>query len=266
MGIDWTSPETLAANEQAANRIMELFFGVYLWEWVISLDFDWAFVSGQQKFRWPMIVYFLGRYSLLALFITMRIERDPHRPTECQALDTLMPTFGNTALAASALNLAIRTMAVWQNNRVVGACLSVLLVGQFTLMIGFIQAHIRGIHVEGYSCMIVSAERSDTVAAVYIVTMVVDFVILSLTVYKTYAEYRDMYHSGLIRLIFRDGLVYFAVVFLSNLFAVILSLSHLNPFMDMMAAYDRNMSSCPTSKILRERCAKNIDNLGLAPD
>ncbi|KAJ8089649.1 hypothetical protein PM082_014910 [Marasmius tenuissimus] len=65
--------------------------------------------------------------------------------------------------------------------------------------------------------------------------MVVDFVILSLTAYKTYVEYRDMYHGGLIKLIFRDGLTYFVVVFLSNLFAMILSLLNLNPIMAIAA-------------------------------
>ncbi|KAJ8089627.1 hypothetical protein PM082_014885 [Marasmius tenuissimus] len=58
----------------------------------------------------------------------------------------------------------------------------------------------------------VSVDKSNALAVLYLVTMVVDFVILLLTTYKTYTEYRDMYHSGLIKLIFRDGLAYFAVI------------------------------------------------------
>ncbi|KAJ8089624.1 hypothetical protein PM082_014882 [Marasmius tenuissimus] len=65
--------------------------------------------------------------------------------------------------------------------------------------------------------------------------MVLDFVILLLTAYKTYVEYRNMYHMGLIKLIFEDGLAYFAVVFLANLVAVIFSLLRLNPIMAMIA-------------------------------
>ena len=42
--------------------------------------------------------------------------------------------------------------------------------------------------------------------------MVVDFVILSLMAYKTYVEFKSMYHNELIMLIFRDGLAYFTVV------------------------------------------------------
>ncbi|KAJ8089630.1 hypothetical protein PM082_014888 [Marasmius tenuissimus] len=65
--------------------------------------------------------------------------------------------------------------------------------------------------------------------------MIVDFVILSLTAYKTYVEYRNMYHGGLIKLIFRDGLTYFVVVLLSNLFAMIFSLLNFNPIMAVAA-------------------------------
>ncbi|KAL0062236.1 hypothetical protein AAF712_010918 [Marasmius tenuissimus] len=65
--------------------------------------------------------------------------------------------------------------------------------------------------------------------------MVVDFVVLSLTAYKAYVEYQDMYHSGLIKLVFEDSLAYFVVVFLSNLSAVVLSLLNLNPVMAIAA-------------------------------
>ncbi|KAL0056762.1 hypothetical protein AAF712_016628 [Marasmius tenuissimus] len=65
--------------------------------------------------------------------------------------------------------------------------------------------------------------------------MIVDFVILSLTAYRTYVEYRNMYHRGLIKLIFRDGLTYFVVVLLSNLFAMIFSLLNFNPIMAVAA-------------------------------
>ncbi|KAJ8089652.1 hypothetical protein PM082_014913 [Marasmius tenuissimus] len=65
--------------------------------------------------------------------------------------------------------------------------------------------------------------------------MVVDFVILSLTAYKTYIEYQHDHHGGIIKLVFRDGLIYFVVVFLSNLFAVILLLLNLNPILAVAA-------------------------------
>lgn len=34
---------------------MLILTGVYSWEWVVSLDFDWQYISGKKKFRWPMV-------------------------------------------------------------------------------------------------------------------------------------------------------------------------------------------------------------------
>ncbi|KAJ8089633.1 hypothetical protein PM082_014891 [Marasmius tenuissimus] len=127
-------------------------------------------------------------------------------------------------------------MAVWGNNQFVVASLAVLLVGQFALIISYIPAGVNGAYVENSGCVIVSVEQPGTVAALYIVTMILDFVILSLIAYKTYVDYRDVYHRSLIKLIFEDGLVYFVIVFFSNLSAVTLSLLHLNPIMDCLAA------------------------------
>ncbi|KAJ8089653.1 hypothetical protein PM082_014914 [Marasmius tenuissimus] len=111
-------------------------------------------------------------------------------------------------------------MAVWGNGRPVVVGLSILLVGQFATIMRSFPSTVEGNYVEGAGCVITSTD-ADVFTTLYIVTMVVDFVILLLTAYKTYVEYRNLYHGGLIKLIFSDGLAYFVVVFLSNLFAAV---------------------------------------------
>ena len=27
----------------------------YSWEWFVSLDFDWAYITGKRQFRWPLV-------------------------------------------------------------------------------------------------------------------------------------------------------------------------------------------------------------------
>ena len=31
------------------------------WEWFISLDFEWSFISGRRKCRWPMVLVWINR-------------------------------------------------------------------------------------------------------------------------------------------------------------------------------------------------------------
>ena len=101
-------------------------------------------------------------------------------------------------------------MAVWQNNKLVVIGLSVLLAAQFAISIRPTMG-IKAVYDEHFGCWPVKVEI-DVFASFFMTTMAVDFVILLLTVYKTYNEYKSMYRSGLIKLIFRDGLAYFAVV------------------------------------------------------
>ena len=101
-------------------------------------------------------------------------------------------------------------MVIWQNNKLVVIGLLGLLAAQFVVsirpMIG-----IKAAYNEHFGCSPVKVEINVFVTF-FVTTTAVDFVILLLTVYKTYNEYKSVYHSGLIKLIFRDGLVYFAVV------------------------------------------------------
>ena len=102
-------------------------------------------------------------------------------------------------------------MAVWNNTNLVVIGLSVLLAGQFGVALRGMTT-VKAIYLDDQpGCVLVSVE-GNVVAATFLATMFVDFVVLLLTVYKTYMEYKSMYHSGLIKLIFRDGLLYFVVV------------------------------------------------------
>jgi len=101
-------------------------------------------------------------------------------------------------------------MAVWENTKPVVIGLSVLLAGQFGLSLKSMFG-IKAAYNDQSGCVPTSIE-SDVGLALFLMIMLVDFVILILTVYKTYVEYKSNYHGGLIKLIFRDGLVYFVVV------------------------------------------------------
>ena len=102
-------------------------------------------------------------------------------------------------------------MAVWEHKKIVVTGLSVLLASQFAIAIRAMTA-IKGAYTGEYTGCQPTSVEAHLGAAMYTVTMFVDFVILLLTVYKTWIEYKSMYHSGIIKLIFRDGLMYFGVV------------------------------------------------------
>ncbi|KAK1226343.1 hypothetical protein PQX77_010690, partial [Marasmius sp. AFHP31] len=164
---------------------------------------SWAPIIEESKLTRLQIFYFYARYAVLALFVLVVVARSVDHPIDCDILFAFITRLSTTALGAASLNLAIRSMAVWGNDRLVVVGLSILLAGQLAAILRSVPATVGGSYLEGTGCVIISAQ-ADVYTAMYTVTMVVDFVILSLTAYKTYVEYRNMYHSGLIKLIFRD--------------------------------------------------------------
>ncbi|KAJ6475944.1 hypothetical protein C8R47DRAFT_985564 [Mycena vitilis] len=69
--VDWKSGAEIAKDAAAYGKFMYALIGLYIWEWLTSLDFDWDYLLRKRQFRWPMIFYFLNRYCLL--FALMRV-------------------------------------------------------------------------------------------------------------------------------------------------------------------------------------------------
>lgn len=64
---------------------MHAFFGLYLWELVVTLDFDWDYLSGKRRFKWPLIFYFCNRYFMLVALVgvitLLNVTRSVYRRT-----------------------------------------------------------------------------------------------------------------------------------------------------------------------------------------
>ena len=70
--LDWKSQAELAKDSIIFIRFMHVLLGAYAcvlslasssianprtgrYEWLISLDFEWGFITGKKRFRWPMV-------------------------------------------------------------------------------------------------------------------------------------------------------------------------------------------------------------------
>lgn len=100
-------------------------------------------------------------------------------------------------------------MAIWSNDRRVVAGIVCLILGHY----GIIIRSMFGAHstwLDGAGC-VTSNLQSSLFAAMYIYTMVFDFIIMSLTAYKLWYSNRGMQRSRMVKLLFKDGLIYFIV-------------------------------------------------------
>ncbi|KAH8107958.1 hypothetical protein BXZ70DRAFT_913471 [Cristinia sonorae] len=227
--VDWNSPAVLQAQGTAFLRLQHVMAGWYFWEFVVSCSFDWKFISGSHKFRWPMIFYFAGRYCLLFAIIGLLIALDvTDTEINCKPLFGFLQFAGNGAVGFASINLAIRTMAIWGQQLSIVIPLVILILGHWTLI--FQGVIVQTQWVPGSGCVII-ATRPNILSAMFIYSVCLDFIVLVLAAWKLY-DRRG--HSQIVKLLFQDGLIYFTVAFFANIVATTFMLLNLNPVMTSM--------------------------------
>ncbi|KAJ7209897.1 hypothetical protein B0H12DRAFT_1193669 [Mycena haematopus] len=250
--VDWQSQAEIVKDGAAFGKFMHVLLGLYLWEWFTSLGFDWAYVSGQRTFRWPMIFYFLNRYCLLFALIGITVSLNVTTEIDCQGLYTFNACFGNAAIGLASINLSLRTIAVWNQRWFIWIPLVAIIMGHWSLLLHGILIKAAWIPEQG-GCTITST-NNRLLAATFIYGMSFDFVVMCLTAWKLLFPTGGK--SRLVSLIFNDGLIYFVIAFLSNLLATIFMLIDLNAVMSIIA----NVPAAIASTIVACRAVRRLTN------
>lgn len=112
---DWKSPAELQVEGGIFAKFMHALLGLYAYvvliicsfwflvsitanlryEFLLSLDFDWDFLSGKKRFRWPLVKYSFLTAFCLPLIIKCRPFISPidifcwHPLLECKCCDLL---------------------------------------------------------------------------------------------------------------------------------------------------------------------------------
>jgi len=248
--VDWTSPIEIQKDAAAFNNLMHTLLGLYIWEWFTSLEFDWQYISGQKKFRWPLIFYFLNRYCLLFALIGIAIALNVKTEVNCQALYTFNQVLGNASIGLASINLSLRTMAVWSQNKFVVGGLVLVILGHWSLLLHGVLLKAAWIPEQG--CVITETD-SKLLATTFIYSMCFDFTVLALTAFKLVFG-NNASRSRLVSLIFSDGIIYFVIAFLANLIATIFMQLNLNPVMSIIA----NVPAAIASTIVACRAVRRL--------
>ncbi|EIN09346.1 hypothetical protein PUNSTDRAFT_120595 [Punctularia strigosozonata HHB-11173 SS5] len=229
--VDWHSEAELIHDGFISLYLSHALIGLYFWEVVNTMGFEWELLSRRTKFRWPMIFYFAARYSMVAAMIGLLIGLDVNsRKLNCKALWEATDAFSQASVGFSSINLALRVIAIWNQTRYIAGLFGVLILGQWFLI--FRSLPLTAVYVPDFGCAATSVSKTF-IAASYVYTMVVDTTILVLSVYKLGVSLRER-NPPLVKLLVRDGVVYFLIVVVFNVVSVTFILLDLNPVLRSM--------------------------------
>ncbi|KAK7684952.1 hypothetical protein QCA50_011787 [Cerrena zonata] len=240
-------------EEEILFRVIHFAAGLYLWEWFISLDFEWSFITRKRRFRWPMLFYFLNRYTYLAALICLLYAETSAFTVkvDCNALFNFIQISGNMAVGFASLNLSMRAVVLWSNNKYVIALLAAFSIAQWGLICR--AGELQHDWILGQGCTNLRT-NNKIMAATYSVSTVLDIVVIILSYWKLRILSKVTQNSKLTTMLFRDGLIYFIVALLGNICVVVLEILNLDPLWDVML----NIPTVAVITIAATRAVRNL--------
>ncbi|KAJ7832913.1 hypothetical protein B0H14DRAFT_2802383, partial [Mycena olivaceomarginata] len=221
---DWSSQAELATDAGIFVKLNHALLGVYAWEWLISLPFDWEVFTGRKPFRWPLAFYFANRYLLLAAMTGITVALDSTKEMNCQAIYAFNQFAGDAAVGLASINLSLRTLAIWSQNGWIKILLIVIILGHWSLIL---QGVLLKAHWDDQAATCVITSSNNTIlAATFTYSMGFDLLVFLLNAYKLGIKRKGK--SKLSKMIFTDGLIFFFIAFLANLAATIFMFLNLN--------------------------------------
>jgi len=249
---DWNSPAELQLDAGIFVKFNHALLGLYAWEWFISLPFDWDVLTGRKPFRWPLIFYFANRYLLLAAFAGIAVALDTTKEINCQAIYTFNQFAGDAAVGLASINLSLRTLAIWSQNKYIKIMLILIILGHWALIL---QGVLLKAHWDStLNTCVLTVSNNRILAATFTYSMGFDLLVFVLNAYKLGIKRKGS--SKLSKMIFKDGLIYFFVAFFANLVATAFMFLNLNSIMVIIF----NVPAAVASTIVATRAVRRLTN------
>jgi len=119
--VNFNDPVVISRDFSAFVKLLHTVDGLYIWEFVTTLEYEWTVVRGTRPYRWTIWLHSLARVATLVAVIINMIGFDVSKPINCQLWVIFEVIFAYTAVAASSLLIALRVIAIWNRNRIVYA-------------------------------------------------------------------------------------------------------------------------------------------------
>ncbi|KAI0278980.1 hypothetical protein BC826DRAFT_1113124 [Russula brevipes] len=102
-------------------KLLHTVAGLYIWEFVTTLDYEWSIFCGRRPYRWTIWIYSFTRVATLIAVILAIVAFDAKLPHTCQAFVTTHGVFAYLALVTAQFLIVLRIFAIWNRRRVVVA-------------------------------------------------------------------------------------------------------------------------------------------------
>lgn len=159
-------------------------------------------------------------------------ECDKVSKVNCQVLYIFNALTANFSVGLASINLCIRTIAVWRSDTYVVVSLIILILGHWALLLRT-AVLVKADWIDGQGC-VDTGNDIKILIALFTYSMIFDFIVMVLTGIKLRFGFLQKTQSRLVKMLYTDGLMYFAIVFTVDLVALVCTGLNLSPIMSII--------------------------------
>ncbi|KAH9976466.1 hypothetical protein BJV77DRAFT_603156 [Russula vinacea] len=198
--------------------------GLYIWDFFTTLDYEWRVIRGDLPYRWTIWIYSVARVSALVGLILCLSSMDVATQINCQPWILFAFMFFCLSATAASLLIVLRTIAIWNRNKVVVA-LTIMVWG---MSIGF---HLQNVVRLRYAwdptehaCEPVKADYS---VLGLIPTMIADIALFLIILAGLFAL-RSRGGGTLAHLLWKQGVIWLALGAIAEVPPLVFTVLHMN--------------------------------------
>ncbi|KAH9999660.1 hypothetical protein BJV74DRAFT_165734 [Russula compacta] len=120
-----TTRQVLPADSLALVKFVHVIGGIYIWDFVLNLDYDYSIIMRKRKFNRTQPIYLGCRWCTLLAVITQLVGLDTAQGIDCRVWLILNYIFGYLSVLLASSLIILRIYALWEGNKVVTAVTSI---------------------------------------------------------------------------------------------------------------------------------------------
>ncbi|KAH9169966.1 hypothetical protein EDB89DRAFT_2230925 [Lactarius sanguifluus] len=133
--VDWRRPATVIAEDIALVKLIHVLGGVYIWEIVSCLDFEYSFISKKRKFTWSFLLYLGCRWSPLFAIALQFLGFDVPHKINCQACSVFSFMFAYLSFMCTSALIILRVAVLWNHSKIIIAFIWAVWIGNTAIYV-----------------------------------------------------------------------------------------------------------------------------------
>jgi len=225
----WQTPARVFADYVALVKTVHILSGLYIWEFVTNLDYEYAVITGKRKFSRAFPLYLGCRWFPMFCIIIQFLVLDVSHGVNCQVLILMSVAVGYLSFLFSSALIVLRTSALWEHNKIVIAIASAIWLGNAASYF-YSSATSRG-YWTGVNCGMLHAEHTKISL---MTTFISDLLLLALMLVGVLRWHEARERGSVWWLLYTQGLTWVLIITLAEVPPLVFMILNLNVPMDLM--------------------------------